>query len=360
MESIRISCVGDLLPADTAYTMGNGIGSNMGRLIDYYSDINKNPFHNSDIVFCNLEAPLILKHNGVRKPFEGNPDVLQLMKILNISVVSIANNHMSDHGREGFDNTVRSLEENGFIHIGSKQENISRIVLTENKNKKIAFAAFNAVNDHPENTFIAPLEKDILFNTLDEIKKQSPDYTIFSLHWGNEYVTWPSPAQADLAHELIDNGVNIIVGHHPHVVQPVEKYNGGIIAYSLGNFLFDMFWSKKVRNGIQVDLDLHEDKSIDYQIKQFLIKSDFTQDYIHNPGILSGPAKTDKKFDLLQAGPREVYKKAYLRECKKRRVQARLQMKSYLLRNASGLSSQSRELLFSNIKRKSGFLWKKN
>lgn len=360
MESIRISCVGDFLPADTAYTMGTGIGSNMAGLIEHYSRNDNNPFHNSDIVFCNLEAPLMLKHNGVKKPFEGNPDVLQLMKILNISVVSIANNHTPDHGQEAFDKTRFLLEENRFVQIGSKHDNISKIALLERKSKKIVFAAFNAINDHPESALLAPLEKDILFNTLDEIKKQAPDFTIFSFHWGNEYVTWPSPSQVDLAHELIDNGVNIIIGHHSHVVQPVEKYHEGIILYSLGNFVFDMFWSKKVRNGMQVDLVLYEDKSIDYEIKPYRIRSDFTQDYTYNKDLLSDLSKTGKTLELLKAGPREIYVRSYSRECKKRRLQARLRMKFYLLMHVFRLSRQSRELLFRNIKMKSGFLWEKN
>ena len=291
MGSIRISCIGDFLPADTAYTLGNGIGNNMPELIAHYSKLENQPFHNSDIVFCNLEAPLILTPGILNLPFAGNPACVQLMKILNISVVSVANNHMLDHGRKGFDQTTRLLAENGFFQIGMIENSISNIAYMECKGKKIAFAAFNAIHDHPEDTFIAPLERNILFSTLEEIKKHSPDYTIFSFHWGNEYVTYPSPAQVDLAHELIDNGVNIIIGHHPHVVQPVEDYHGGIIIYSLGNFLFDMFWSEPVRNGMQVDLVLNEDKSIDYEIKPYRIKSDFTPGLHKNQRGIFYPCK---------------------------------------------------------------------
>jgi poly-gamma-glutamate synthesis protein (capsule biosynthesis protein) len=360
MEPIRISCVGDFLPADTAYTMGTGIGSNIPGLIGYYSKNENNPFQNSDIVFCNLEAPLILNPGSVKIPFEGNADVLRLMKILNISVVSIANNHILDHGKNGLDETIHLLDSNGFSQIGTREGNCSKIALSNCRGKRIAFAAFNGINDHPEGTLIASLGREIVFKTLDEIKNQTHDFIIFSFHWGNEYVTWPSPLQVDLAHELIDNGVNVIIGHHPHVVQPVEKYHGGIIIYSLGNFLFDMFWSKNVRNGIQVDLDIHDDKSIDYQIKKFRIKPDFTQDYIKKKVSVYKPIKSDKKLDLLQKGSREFYEKAYLSECNKRRMQARLQMKLYLLWNVFRLSRQSGRLLFRNIKMKSRSLWGKN
>ncbi len=360
MGVIRISCVGDLLPADTAYSMGNGIGSKMGNLIEHYSNNRNNPFINSDIVFCNLEAPLITKSGGAGKPFEGNPDVLQLLRILNISVVSIANNHILDHGREGLEMTTSLLEKSGFLPIGQKKGDISKIAITERQGKKIAFAAFNAIKDHTEDNLISQVESDLLMNTLHEIKKLAPDLIIFSLHWGNEYVIWPSPSQIGLAHKLIGNGVNIIIGHHPHVVQPVEKYNGGIIIYSLGNFLFDMFWSKKVRTGILVDLILQDNKSIDYQVKNYMIKPDFTLDFINDTGIRSGLSKRDKSSGTLMTGSREEAEKKYLRECKTRRLESRLLMKLYILRNFFRLSRPSRLYLMRNIKMKSGFSWKRN
>lgn len=352
MGSIKISCVGDLLPADTAYTLGFGIGSKMTRLIEHYSIGDNNPFHYSDLDFCNLEAPLVLNPEYSKLPFGGNPDVIKLLGVLNISIVSIANNHVPDHGSEGFDQTISTLEENGIPYIGTKEGNLSKVKYFEIKGKRIALAAFNAIPDHPENTAIAPLEREILFNTLREIKKQSPDYIIFSFHWGNEYVTMPSPAQVDIAHELIDNGINIIIGHHPHVVQPIEKYNGGVIIFSLGNFLFDMFWSEKVRNGMQVDLLLKDDKSIDYEIIPFRIKPDFTQDYLKTKSVFSILKKAEKKMKALQDGPREVYEREYLRECKKVRIRARIKMKIYLFKKFFNLSSQSRELLLRNIKLK--------
>ena len=82
MGGIRISCAGDLLPADTAYTLGRGIGSSMDRLISYYSVKENNPFLNSDLVFCNLEAPLQLNRENIKLPFEGNPDVIDMMNII--------------------------------------------------------------------------------------------------------------------------------------------------------------------------------------------------------------------------------------------------------------------------------------
>ena len=142
------------------------------------------------------------------------------------------------------------------------------------------------------------------------------------------------------------------------MVQPIEKYHGGIILYSLGNFLFDMFWSEKVRNGMQVDLLFNEDRQIGYQIKPYRIKSDFTPDYTKTKIVLSILSNAGKTHELLQARSREAYQKVYSHECKKQRLRARMQMKLYLLRNIFTLSPQSGELFFRNIKKKSGFWWK--
>ncbi len=247
-----------------------------------------------------------------------------------------------------------------FFTLVLKVGGISNIALVERKDKKIAFAAFNAIHDHPGTSLVAPLERDILFNTLEEIKKHSPDFIVFSFHWGNEYVTWPSPSQVELGHELIDKGVNIIIGHHPHVVQPIEKYHGGVIIYSLGNFLFDMLWSEMVRNGMKVNLMLHDDKSIDYEIVPFRIRSDYTQDYSITAPVLSILERAERKLGYLKSGLRNEYEKAYLKEYRKCRLKARFKMKYYLLMNAFNLSPKSKELVFRNIKIKSGFLWREN
>ncbi len=114
------------MPADTAYTIGKGIGSKMPNLIEYYSKNENNPFQESDIVFCNLEAPLIREQKGHKLPFEGNPEVVRLMQLLNISVVSVANNHTLDHGRDAFEHTIQELDKNGIGNVGSIHDSVSK------------------------------------------------------------------------------------------------------------------------------------------------------------------------------------------------------------------------------------------
>jgi len=332
----------------------------MTSITSHYTYIGNSFLKDADVVICNLEAPVINWSDFHGQPFEGNPEVIGLLNKLNVSVVSLANNHILDHGQEGLDNTVRWLSSNGFDHLGLREGISSRIVRRNIRGKKIALAAFNAIHDQPDEGLIAPLEWKCLKATLDEIKKDLPDYIIFSLHWGHEYVTIPSPEQVEMAHELIGSGVSVIIGHHPHVVQPVEKYNGGIILYSIGNYLFDMFWSERVRNGFQADLLLLDDKTTDIQLKPFRISSDFIPDYTRTKYISSELAAAEKSLSLVRSGSRDEYWSFYLKEKRRKRFYARISMKLYLVRNVFRLSRSSRRLFIDKILVKAIGIWKRS
>ena len=94
--------------------------------------------------------------------------------------------------------------------------------------------------DAPSIAFYNPVN---VKETLEELKKDV-DVIVVSLHWGTEYAKSPSSAQIEIAHQIIDWGADLILGHHPHVIQKIEEYNGGVIVYSLGNFVFDQHKSE--------------------------------------------------------------------------------------------------------------------
>lgn len=118
---------------------------------------------------------------------------------------------------------------------------------------------------------------DIEENIKDiKLAKQHSDFVIISLHWGIENVFYPSPKQIDLAHKLIDSGATIILGHHPHVVQGIEKYKNGLIAYSLGNFQFDPSDSYSPNSqSFILTIELTKNGLEDYNITPVKIGSDF-------------------------------------------------------------------------------------
>jgi gamma-polyglutamate biosynthesis protein CapA len=359
MTLIRISCLGDLLPSDTAYTLGRGIGSRTAILIDHYEKPENRLFQDSDIVFCNLEAPLISEVEFRSLPFTGNPEIIRLLRALNISIVSIANNHIPEHGPEGIDNTIILLKNNSIIPVGHTKDNIPATAYLNIKGIKVAFAAFTCIHHKNENNRLAPADKDLMLSTLEQIKKQTTDLIIFSIHWGDEYITYPSPEQVELAHKIIDSGVNVIIGHHPHVIQPVESYNGGVILYSLGNFMFDMFWSDKVRYGMQVDLLINSAIKLDYQVKPFRINRDFTHDYSNGQKSLSILSKAESKFRILETEEPEVFRAFYMKNSRIIKRQARIMMKLHIIMDIVNFNRQSLCLLMKNVKSKSSSKWKK-
>jgi len=95
------------------------------------------------------------------------------------------------------------------------------------------------------------------------VKSSNPDnFLIVSMHWGEEYKLINSPAQQSLAHRIIEAGADLIIGHHPHVVQNIEKYQEKLIFYSLGNFIFDQYFSTETQEGLAVGLEIHPDKLV--------------------------------------------------------------------------------------------------
>lgn len=201
----------------------------------------------ADIAFCNLECPLSAKGIKVNKLicFKADPANVKCLTNAGFDIVSLANNHALDCSRTGLTETMRVLDKAGIAYTGSGKTlaDAAQPTILEVKGVKVAFLARNAWM--PESTWyrqdvpgIAPLESSAIEQEIRDAKSKA-DVVIVSLHWGVEYSKTPSEEQVKLAHKMIDAGADLVLGHHPHVTQKIEKYHGGVIAYSLGNFLFD-------------------------------------------------------------------------------------------------------------------------
>lgn len=199
----------------------------------------------ADFAFANLEA--VFSTNGEplnRVPvFRLNPDAFEIIKDANIKVVSLANNHMFDYGPDAFADTLTILEDNQITHFGAGltiEQALEPAVVTL-KGIKIGFLGFRD-KEHKKmdnNGVITPqINNDIVIENIEKLKALV-DVLVLSLHFGWEYQFYPSPKDVALCRTFIDNGVDIILGHHPHYPQGVEKYKNGLISYSLGNFIWD-------------------------------------------------------------------------------------------------------------------------
>jgi len=197
-------------------------------------------FNKKDIVFINLESPLIdncpLTNEGMT--FCGNKSFIDGLKLINASIINIANNHFENYGQDGINQTISLLEDNNIFVIGNEKHLIKSI-----NNKKFAFLGFNFILG-------GQISKEEDIGNL--IKKIRPkvDFLIIMFHWGDEYTSFPNDNQKKIAYFSIDLGADLVVGNHPHWIQTLEFHKDKPIIYSHGNFVFDQMWSEKTRQGI--------------------------------------------------------------------------------------------------------------
>ncbi|MBK8944275.1 MAG: CapA family protein [Ignavibacteriae bacterium] len=225
-----------------------------------------------DFVIGNLEAPITNSENEIFKtgPAIKNPkEVIEILKLSNINVVTLANNHIYDFGEIGLTETINICNQNGIKTVGAGKslDEITKPLILEKNDQKIAVINF------AENEFntISLDDKIIGSNSLDLINlfyqisnvKGKVDYVIVISHGGHEQYNYPSPRIKKLYRYLIDLGADALIAHHPHVPQGYEVYNGKPIYYSTGNFIFPSTEENfSNHHGYVVGLDLIQDKII--------------------------------------------------------------------------------------------------
>ena len=215
----------------------------------------------ADVTFCNLESPFYDEESLSEDwmIFRAEPVAIEGLKYAGFDVVSLANNHFGDQGVAGMNFTLSHLNENEieFIGAGENEAKAREPRIIERNGVKFAFLGYNDVRSAIRKGYaatsgkpgIAVLTKENLTQDIKRAKRRA-HVVIVSIHWGVEYEQLPTERQKVFAHLAVDSGASVILGHHPHVVQPVEAYKDGYIFYSLGNFVFDQMWSEETRNGL--------------------------------------------------------------------------------------------------------------
>ena len=211
----------------------------------------KNEISSVDWAFANLETPVAPVNNLGAKAFMFNADpvVLKSLADTGFDMVSFANNHVYDQGRAGFIETLGELGKSplDFIGAGNSCAQAQQAKIRELGGIKVAFIGasqvFNSLfNKGADEPCVFVYQREAALAAVQAARQAGAEAVIFSLHWGVEYETAPQQAMIDEAHALMDGGVDVLLGHHPHVLQPVEAYetrDGRIAAviYSLGNFI---------------------------------------------------------------------------------------------------------------------------
>lgn len=244
-----VHLVGDVMLARNVEVLSKRNG------FDYpYQQLN---FINSetDYLVGNFESAIPKKHKltpSFTFNFSADKNLLPALKEAGFTHLSLANNHTLDYGKDGYLNALSALSKAELEAFGhpTKVDNGSFSIL-EVGQTKIAIIAIHTV-------FGLPNTAD-LHQTITNAEKLS-DWQIAYVHWGDEYVPI-SQSQRNFAKKLIEEGVDLIVGHHPHIVQGVEKVDGVLVFYSLGNFIFDQYFSTAVQEGLLLSLENTVDKN---------------------------------------------------------------------------------------------------
>ncbi len=232
-------------------------------------------FKNDDISFANLEGPVsdVGRNVGSKYSFRMDPKIIPVLKDSGIDIVSFANNHVGDYTVKAFVDTLKRLSDNGILFAGggANYTEATTPTVIEKNNIKSCYLAYSDVGPNwlkaTESTPGILIASDKNFANTIASAKVNCDVLVVSFHWGDEYKPH-NTRQATLAHTAIDNGADIIVGHHPHVPQDLELYKGKPIMYSLGNFIFDQSWSKPTMQGMIVQMKVYKDGSAT-DIKQY-------------------------------------------------------------------------------------------
>ncbi len=254
-EPIPILFTGDLMLGRYVETLINQKGS------EYLFGEGVDEVFSSHITIANLEGPIPEKHK--RTPINGfqfsfPTTTVKILKKHSIETVSLANNHSLDHGMSGLVHTKKVLDAEGISHFGAYHTTTDGYFMTTIGTTTVIVYGINMISSSWD-------EKEAIRVTSELRRNHSNAVLIAFIHWGSEYIHMQGDNERKFAHALVDKGVNVIVGSHPHVVQGIELYKNTPIFYSLGNFIFDQYFSEETQQGYFLSFTI-KDKKMSFTI----------------------------------------------------------------------------------------------
>lgn len=281
---IKISAAGDVVIGwDEKFSKHNRfdqVFKEKGSDYNYFFKNVKHIFEADDMTIVNLETPLTNASKKANKQFtfKGKPEYTQILKAGSIEAVSLANNHTYDYLEQGMKDTISALTKAKIGYFGNGHKSI-----IETKGIKVGNLGYKGWNN--ASSVKAGIKKDI------ESMRQAADLVIVSFHWGDEGVNYPNGIQKDLGRFAIDQGADLVLGHHPHVMQGIEEYKNKHIVYSLANFSFGGNRNPKDKETFiyQQSFIFNENKEIAWVrsgvIPTTVSSADYRNDYCPTPQI---------------------------------------------------------------------------
>ena len=267
-KPVKIIAVGDI-------NLGRQTGQKiLAGEIDYPFEYIGDYLRSADITFGNLESQLADLGGETQSPtneyrFAGPPDGAKALANAGFDIVSIANNHMWDYGKDRLFETINNLDQSNIKHTGASEipGQLYQPTITEVNGQTIAWFAVTALLNGYEKSgatdYVAWADTDKLLPAIQQIRPWV-DWIIISMHRGVEYREEPSETQITFAHQVIDVGADIVIGHHPHIPEAIENYNNGLIFYSLGNFAFWQPMDYWTQHSFVAEITLYPDRKFNY------------------------------------------------------------------------------------------------
>lgn len=246
-----------------------------------------------DLVVGNLEGPVSDRgaNQGSKYSFRFAPETVEGLRYASFDAVSLANNHMWDWGRYALCDTPEILADHGIVGFGAGCDEASAnapYVTDLDDGTRLAFISFtnlypDSLVSRGDNPGISDFSLDRIEQQVRSLKdQQSVDIVLLAVHWGEEYKTRSNSRQQKLAKQLVDLGVDVVVGHHPHVVQEVERVEDGWVLYSLGNFIFDQYFSEETMKGLAIELVIENGEVQMVYPHPYKINTDYQPYFVKN------------------------------------------------------------------------------
>lgn len=226
--------------------------------------------------------------------FSTKKELLPGLQTAGITHVSLANNHAYDFGLAGYQNTISEMDAIGIAAFGDPYRlGTSSVSIVDTGEATVALIGINLT--------LGELNFSQLTTLVDDLSKTT-DIQLAYIHWGEEYNNNQSEQQRNVAIKLAQMGIDVIIGHHPHVIQGIERIKDTLVFYSLGNFLFDQYFSADVQNGLMLALVIKSDSlqfevvpvsSLDSRVKPFVLEGQSRQEILNKLATLSDPELND-------------------------------------------------------------------
>lgn len=247
---LSIAAVGDMCLGDHYFTLGHGSGTRLAQGHDPFVHIT-GVLAPADLCIGNLEGPLSSTSIHTRGPkrhaFRGPEGASRLLRRTGFTHLHVANNHILQHGAVAFERCISAIRNAGIEPVGLRGQDFAcSPAFHEAGDTTVALLGYSFVPETyiPNQTYYSAPPLSHVLSDIARVKSDA-DCVVVSIHWGRECVPYPPADVRVAAHRMVDEGATLVLGHHPHWFQPLEGRRSSLIAYSLGDLMFDLFWDPR-------------------------------------------------------------------------------------------------------------------